>query len=42
MNVTAKKNRSLSLDEYRDKVIVRFQSYDTWKIQLTITINFIS
>ena len=43
------KNRNLSLDEYRNKiklylrnVIIDLQNSDTWKIQLTIAINFIS
>ena len=43
------KNRNLSLDEYHNKIdphlrnmIIDLQNYDTWKIQLTIAINFIS
>ena len=43
------KNRSLSLDEYLKKckpylrnIIIDLQNSDTWKIQLTIAINFIS
>ena len=43
------KNRILSLDEYLNtikpclrNVIIDLQNSDTWKIQLTITINFIS
>ena len=42
------KNRNLSLDEYLDKtepylsnMIIDFQNSDTWKIELTIAINFI-
>ena len=42
-------NRNLSLDEYLNKIepylrniIVDLQNSDTWKIQLTIAINFIS
>ena len=43
------KNRNLSLDKYLNKikpylrnVIIDLQKSDAWKIQLTITINFIS
>ena len=43
------KNRNLSLDEYLNKIetylrntIINLQNSDTWKIQLTIAINFIS
>ena len=43
------RNKNLSLKEYLDKVkpnlkdiIIDLQESDTWKIQLTITINFIS
>ena len=43
------KNRNLSLDEYLNKIrpylrniTIDLQNSDTWKIQLTITINFIS
>ena len=43
------KNCNLSLDEYLNKIkpylkeiIIDLQSSDTWKIQLTIAINFIS
>ena len=43
------KNRNLSLDEYLNKIetylsniIIDLQNSDTWKIQLTIAINFIS
>ena len=43
------KNSKLSLDEYLNKIkpylrdiIIDLQSSDTWKIQLTIAINFIS
>ena len=43
------KNRNLSLDEHLNKiksilrnVIINLQNSDTWKIQLTIAINFIS
>ena len=43
------KNNNLSLDEYLNKIktylkdiIIDLQSSDTWKIQLTITIKFIS
>ena len=43
------KNRNLSLDEYLNKTelylrnkIIDLQNSDTWKIQLTIVINFIS
>ena len=43
------KNRNLSLDEYFNKIepylkniIIDLQNSDTWKIQSTITINFIS
>ena len=43
------KNKSLSLDEYLKKIetylrniIISCQSSDTWKIQLTIAIKFIS
>ena len=43
------RNRNLSLDEYLNEIesnlrniIIDFQSSDTWKIQLTIPINFIS
>ena len=43
------KNRNSSLDEYLNKIehylrniIIDLQNSDTWKIQLTITINFIS
>ena len=43
------KNRILSLDEYLNtikpclrNIIIDLQKSDTWKIQLTITINFIS
>ena len=42
-------NRNLSLDEYLNKIkpylrdiIIDLQISDTWKIQLTIAINFIS
>ena len=42
-------NRNLSLDEYFNKIepylkniIIDLQDSDTWKIQSTITINFIS
>ena len=43
------KNRNLSLDEYLKKIahylrniIINLQNSDSWKIQLTIVINFIS
>ena len=43
------KNRNLSLDDYVNKIepywrniIIDLQNSDTWKIQLTIAINFIS
>ena len=43
------KNRNLSLDEYLNKtepylrnIISDIQNSDTWKSQLTITINFVS
>ena len=43
------KNRNLSLDEYLNKIgtylrniIVNLQNSDTWKVQLTIAISFIS
>ena len=43
------KNRNLPLDEYLNKIgtylrniIINLQNSDTWKIQLTIAINFIS
>ena len=43
------KNRNLSLGEYLNKIkpylrniIIDLQNSDTWKIQLTIAINFIS
>ena len=43
------KNSNLTLDEYLNKIktflkniIIDLQSSDTWKIQLTIAINFIS
>ena len=43
------KNSNLSLDEYLNKtkpylpnIIIDLQNSDTWKIQLTIAINFIS
>ena len=43
------KNRNLSLDEYLNKIetyprniIINLQNSDTWEIQLTIAINFIS
>ena len=43
------KNRNFSLDEYLNKIrpylrniIIDLQNSDTWKIQLTITFNFIS
>ena len=43
------KNRNLSLDEYLNKIkpflrniIIDLKNSDTWKIQLTITISFIS
>ena len=43
------KNRNLSLDEYLNKIksylrntIINLQNSDTWKMQLTIEINFIS
>ena len=43
------KNRNLSIDEYLSKtelylrnIIISLQNYDTWKILLTILINFIS
>ena len=43
------RNRNLSLDEYLNKIkpylrniIIDLQISDTWKIQLTIAINFIS
>ena len=43
------KNIDLSLDEYLNKIepylgnmIINLQNFDTWKIQLTIAINFIS
>ena len=43
------KNRNLSLDKYLIKIkpymrniIINLQNSDTWKIQLTIAINFIS
>ena len=39
------KNRNLSLDEYLNKIEeynIDLQDSDTWKIQLTITINFSS
>ena len=43
------KNRNLSLDEYLSKtkpylpnIIIDLQNSDTWKIQLTIAINFVS
>ena len=42
-------NRNLSLDEYLNKIkpymrniVIDLQNSDTWKIQLTIAINFIS
>ena len=42
------KNTNLSLDEYLNKagpylrnIIIDLQNSDTWKIQLTIAINFI-
>ena len=43
------KNNNLLLDEYLNKIkaylndiLIDFQNYDAWKIQLTIAINFIS
>ena len=43
------KNNNLSLDEYLNKIksylkdiIIDLQSFDTWKIQVTIEIDFIS
>ena len=42
------KNRNLSLDEYLNKIetcfrkTVNLQNFDTWKIKLTIAINFIT
>ena len=43
------KNKNLSVKEYLDKIkpylrdiIINFQKSDTWKIKLTISINFIS
>ena len=43
------RNKTLSVEEYLDKVrkylkdiINGLKKFDTWKIQLTITINFIS
>ena len=43
------RNKNLSLDEYLDKIklylrdiIIDLQTSDTWKIKLTIAINFIS
>ena len=43
------KNRNLSLDKYLNEIdsylrniIINLQNSDTWKIQLTIAINFIS
>ena len=43
------RNKNLSVKEYLDKikpylryVIINLQEYDTWRIQLTITINLIS
>ena len=43
------KNRNLSLDEYFNKIkpylkdiIIDLENSDTWKIQLTVAINFIS
>ena len=43
------KNRNLSIDEYLNKIahylrniIIDLQNSDSWKIQLTIVINFIS
>ena len=43
------KNRNLSLDKYLNKsepylrnIIIDLQNSDTWKIQLTIAVNFIS
>ena len=43
------KNRNLSLDEFLNKIkpylrniIIDLQNFDTWKIQLTVAINFIS
>ena len=43
------KNRNLSIDEYLNEIkpylrniIIDLQKSDTWKIQLTIAINFIS
>ena len=42
------KNRNLSLDEYRNKIgpysrniTIKLQNSDSWKIELTIAINFI-
>ena len=43
------KNRNSSLDEFLNKIkpylrniIIDLQNFDTWKIQLTVAINFIS
>ena len=43
------KKRNLALDEYLNKIepylrniIINLQNSDTWKVQLTIAINFIS
>ena len=43
------RNKNLSLEKYLNKIksylkdmIINFQESDTWKVQLTITINFMS
>ena len=43
------RNKNLSLEKYLNKIksylkdlIISFQESDTWKVQLTITINFMS
>ena len=49
MKSNGDKSRNLSLDEYLNKIelylrniIIDLENFDTWKIQLTIAINFIS
>ena len=49
MIITLTTNSNLSLDEYLNKtkpylrkIVIDLQNSDTWKIQLTIAINFVS